>query len=883
MPFPVGAHLGRYEIRGALGAGGMGEVYRAYDPHLDREVAIKVLGAAFVADPDALTRFEREAMSIARLSHPNILAIFEFGREPPTDSGQPGAAFVVTELVDGETLRARLEQGPLPPRKAVAYALQIARGMGAAHAAGIVHRDLKPENIMVTRADQVKILDFGLAKPMELGTDEATRGGGPVTGAGVVLGTFGYMAPEQVRGQAVDHRADMFAFGTLLYEMLSGRRAFREDTAADTMTAILTKEPPDFDAAHVSISPALERIVRRCLEKTPELRFQSANDLAFALETLSSDSSAASARLDVEPPARQTRTSRLPWTVAALALVGMAAMWVWRGPADVAEPRWDSFTRVTEAAGEETSPALSPDGSTVAYAARVNRSWGIYSQRVGGRNATVLVDEPGRDEGGPAFSPDGERIAFHESDQDGGIFVAGATGESVRRVTDIGFHPAWSPDGTQIAFTTEEIVDPASRTNTSILYVVDAGGGTLRKVVEGDAAQVSWSPAGDRLVYWSNTGGQRDIYTVAAAGGSRTAVTEDPALDWSPVWSPDGRFIYYASDRGGAMNLWRTAVDPATGQPTGSPETVTAGVQASAALPSFSKDGARLVFRSRVGSINPVAVPFDPVTLGAGTPFLLDTQNNIRIPSDVSPDGKEVAYFSIGERQEDLFIGAVGGSMRRVTDDPARDRAPVFTPDGRSLIFYSNREGNWETWTIGIDGGGLRKIASPSGGTVYPLISPRGDTLVFSASAGAGVFQVPLDGGAQDSPTELPGTNLDSGYFQATGWSPDARRLIGNLSSDSGWPVGIAVYDLGTRTLTEVSKDATFATRWMADSRRVVYFTDHGLALVVFDTITGTRTAVDVRLPGPSADETFAISPDNRTIYYGATRAEADIWIVERR
>ncbi len=330
-----------------------------------------------------------------------------------------------------------------------------------------MHRDLKPENVMITRDDQVKILDFGLAKPMELGGTDVTRGASHATAAGVVLGTFGYMAPEQVRGQAVDHRTDMFAFGAVLYEMLSGQHAFLGDTAADTMTAILTKDPPDLDTARLSIAPGLDRIVRRCLEKTPELRFQSANDLAFALETLSSYSTSAAAAIDVEPPARRGRAAWLPWTVAALALAVAAAAWAWRGPASAPGPRWASFTRVTEAAGEETSPSLSPDGTTVAYAARVNGNWGIYAQRVGGRNATAVVDDPGRNEGGPAFSPDGARIAFHESDADGGIFVAGATGESVRRVTDIGFDPAWSPDGAQIAFTTEEIIDPAGRQGTT--------------------------------------------------------------------------------------------------------------------------------------------------------------------------------------------------------------------------------------------------------------------------------------------------------------------------------------------------------------------------------------------------------------------------------
>ena len=607
MPLTSGTRLGPYDILAPLGAGGMGEVYRARDPRLDREVAIKVLPAALARDPDALARFEREAMTVAKLSHPNILAVYEFGRDD-------GTAFVVMELVPGETLRARLERGALPSRRAVAYALQIARGIAAAHARNIVHRDLKPENVMITLDDQVKVLDFGLAKSVDPAQSDMTRGAGVGTSVGTVLGTFGYMAPEQVRGLEVDHRSDIFAFGAVLYEMLSGERAFKGETAADTMTAILTKDPRDLDTTNLSISPGLDRIVRRCLEKTPDLRFQSANDLAFALDTLSTASTFSSATAQVAAPAPPRRGTWLPWAIAAAALLTAAVSWILMAAAKPAEPRFDHFTRITELAGEETSPSLSPDGSTVAYSVRVNGSWDIHSQRVGGRNATPIVNDPQRDEGGAAFSLDGSLIAFHESDDVGGIFVAGATGESVRRVTDIGFHPAWSPDGKQIAFASEEIVDPASRTGDSTLYVVPAAGGTPRKLVEGDGAQPSWSPSGQRIVYWSNTGGQRDIYTVAAGGGPRVAVTEDSAIDWSPVWSPDGRFIYYSSDRGGAMNLWRIAVDPSSGQPQGAPEAVTAGVQASAGLPSFSKDGARLVFRSRVASVNPVAIPFDPST-----------------------------------------------------------------------------------------------------------------------------------------------------------------------------------------------------------------------------------------------------------------------------
>ena len=882
MALAPGTRLGNYEIVAAVGAGGMGEVYRSRDPRLNRDVAIKVLSPQLANDPVAVGRFEREAMSVARLSHPNILSIFEFVHDRDT-------AFVVTEFVDGETLRAHLSQGALPVRRAVAYALQIARGISAAHARGIVHRDLKPENVMITRDDHVKILDFGLAKPVATTALDKTLATGIATAAGIVLGTFGYMAPEQVRGLDVDHRADMFAFGAVLYEMLSGERAFTGETAADTMSAILSQEPPDLDTAKLSISPRLDRIVRRCLEKSPDLRFQSANDLAFALETLTSGSTSSAAAAVARPPAR---ASRLPWAVAGLAIAAAATMAVFAGSNPLtrsilgggsrdAEARWSSFTRISENAGEETSPALSPDGGTVAYAMRVNSSWDIYAQRVGGRNATPIVNDPQRDEKGTAFSSDGSQIAFHISDATGGIFIAGATGESVRRVTESGFDPAWSPDGKQIAYSTEEINDPSSRLGESRLYVVSVSGGVPRKLLDGDGVQPSWSPSGGRIVYWSNVGGQRDIYTVASTGGTPVSVTNDAAIDWSPVWSPDGRFIFFSSDRGTAMNLWRIAVDESTGKVLGAPETVTAGVQASAALPSFSKNGSRLAFRSRIGSINPVAIPFDSASLRAGVPSLLDTRNNIRVPSSVSPDGRQIAFFSIGESQEDLFIGTPDGSIRRVTDDAARDRAPMFTPDGRSLVFYSNRGGTWQPWIISTDGGGLRMVAKPADSAVYPIISPKGDQIVFAGAAFSDTFTAPLTSSVS-SPSQLQGVAVGGKNLTVSSWSPDGRLLAGQLVAKSGQPAGVGVYNFAARKTAEISSDPTYAVQWLADSRRVMYFTTGG-QLVVADIATRARTVVDVRLPGAPATDMFAISPDNRMIYYGAMRSEADIWIVERK
>src|SRR5713101_8328137 len=289
MTLSAGTRLGPYEILAAIGAGGMGEVYRARDERLKRDVAIKVLPASFSTDPDRLRRFEQEAQAAGALNHPNILAVYDTG-------AYEGSPYIVSELLEGETLRSRLAGGAFTPRRAIGHGLQIAQGLAAAHEKNIVHRDLKPENIFVTSDGRVKILDFGLAKltqpdpgvGAETNLPTATAGTEP----GVVLGTLGYMSPEQVRGKPTDARSDIFSFGAILYEMLLGHRAFRGDTAADTISAILTKEPPDLSETNRKVPESLDRIVRHCLEKNPEARFHSASDIAFDLEAISGSSGA---------------------------------------------------------------------------------------------------------------------------------------------------------------------------------------------------------------------------------------------------------------------------------------------------------------------------------------------------------------------------------------------------------------------------------------------------------------------------------------------------------------------------------------------------------------------------------------------------------------
>ena len=394
MSLAAGARLGPYEILTPLGAGGMGEVYRARDPRLGREVAIKVLPADLQAHPDRLKRFEQEARAAGGLNHPNLLSVLDIG-------SAEGVPFIVFELLEGHTLRDALSRGSLPPRKALDFAVQIAQGLGAAHDKGIVHRDLKPENVFVTVDGRVKILDFGLAKlrpdfnPGGSGSDVATKSA--LTGPGVVLGTVGYMSPEQVQGLPTDARSDIFSFGTVLYEMLSGRRAFLASSAVSTMHAILEKDPPPLTETGRELPPALEPIVMRCLEKQREGRFQSARDLAFALEAIArgSGSRASLAGAPLAPmrsPARAWLAALSGAIALALALLAAVRLGYLQSPwaADKAPP---SYTRLTFRRGTVDGARFAPDGQTIVYSAAWNgKPDEVFTTRPGATESRTQID-----------------------------------------------------------------------------------------------------------------------------------------------------------------------------------------------------------------------------------------------------------------------------------------------------------------------------------------------------------------------------------------------------------------------------------------------------------------------------------------------------------
>jgi serine/threonine protein kinase/Tol biopolymer transport system component len=726
MPLTTGARLGPYEIVAPLGSGGMGEVYRARDPRLGRDVAIKVLPAAFSADPDRLHRFEQEARAAAALNHPNILGVYDIGTHAD-------APFIVSELLEGETLRERLQTGPVAVRKAIAYALQITRGLAAAHEKGITHRDLKPENVFITTDDRIKILDFGLAKLTQdqpaFGAASALQTAPPHTEPGLVLGTVGYMAPEQVRGMAVDHRADLFAFGAILYELLSGQRPFRRDTAPETMTAILNEDPSDLLATGRPIPPGLVRIVHRCMEKGPPARFQTASDLAFALEGLSDPSGTAKV-VGGSTPTR--RRGWLGWGVAALLLVTLAPI---------------AFRHVRERPSA-ASPMRFQIPPTVELA---------VSGNVG-------------------LSPDGRHLAFLAIGADGSVrlWIRGMDSLELRPL--LGSETAstappffWSPDSRLIAF------DAGGK-----LKKLDVSGGPPQTLCDLPSTAVggSWNRDGDIIV--GNTAG--GLLRVSEAGGSASPVTAlDPSrkedMHLLPSFLPDGRHFVYLRISHSAPETSGTYVGTLDAKPAEqSPRRLLPyAVGLTYAPPNDSGPG-RLLFL-REGAL--IAQPFDAMRLAlAGDPvpvaeqvgsyrdtgFFSTSANGILVYRTVDTDF-QVTWF---DRQ-----GTVSGRA----SEPGRFRGVALSPDGtRAVTSRTNPQdtAKADLWLLDLSrGSGATRLTLGAGVAEFPVWSPDGKRIVFTFR---GSLYQKLASGEKDEEDVLQWT--PPGLIKPTAWSPDGRFLL---------------------------------------------------------------------------------------------------------
>ena len=882
MTVAPGTRLGPYEITADLGEGGMGEVYRATDTKLKREVALKLLPEAFIEDPERLARFEREAQLLAQLHHPNIASIF--GLEE-----SDGVRALVMELVEGPTLAERLDSGPLPLEECLLVARQIAEALEAAHEKGIVHRDLKPANVKLRPDGTVKVLDFGLAKAWESESAGSGLSLSPTvtshhTRAGVILGTAAYMSPEQARGKPVDKRADIWAFGVVLYEMITGRHLFDGETVSDVLANVLKSEIPLQAMSDLTPVPVRE-LLRRCLERNLRNRLHDIADARIVLQELLEGGLEDAAPAPQAAP-QTSRFGRWPGWAAAFALGAAlaAALFLMREP-DRAATRSDipraSFRQLTFLAGAEATPALAPDGESFAFVKKVGGQSDIFLQRVGGSNAVNLTSScPGDDEE-PAFSPDGRQIAYHSECAGGGVFVMGATGESSRKVTDVGHNPAWSPDGFELAVADEQVGLPFGRGTTSHLWAVRIETGQRRLLSAHDAVQPSWSPDGRRVAFWGlhSDSSARDLYTVAADGSqsgahAAVAVLDDAPVDWSPVWAAGGRALLFASTRGGTMNLWRISVDPASGRPSGEPQPITAPSSWAGYL-SGSADGRRLAFVDRnVRDVIRVA-DFDPVAgtvtdLGRTVPIgTLEVNENVSL----APGGDRVLFDSAGMPQH-LYLADPSGGLRQLTEGEHRDRQGSFSPDGQWIVFQSDR---WQSsfGLIRADGSGLRELATGRESIgFYPHFSPDGSRIAAADTEGAYLLAVSGTGGAgavESLPP--PGDGLS---FWPIGFSPDGRRLGGALISVAGLSAGAAVYSLADHSYRRVSTEPVWEVSFLPDGRRVFLVTKQRAEVVDLD----SGSARDVVTMQDGTELVWAeLSADGRHLTWHEQTDESDLWL----
>ena len=778
MALAPGTILGQYEIRSPLGAGGMGEVYRAHDTRLDREVAIKVLPESLTTDPDRLRRFEQEARAAAALNHPNILAVYQMATHD-------GVSYMVTELLDGETLRERLRRGPIPLRKAIDYAGQIAHGLAAAHDKGIVHRDLKPENLFITKDGRVKILDFGLAKltqPTDSSELDATVAQG--TEPGMVMGTAGYMSPEQVRGKTADHRSDIFAFGTILYEMVTGKQTFRKPTSAETMTAILNEDPPSISQVTAATPPGLQRVVHRCLEKSPEQRFQSASDMAFALEALSDTGTTTSTG---GHPSISEPTSRRGIAIAGAALVILLAVgalaYFWMRPAPV--PKVSNFVQLTH------------DGQPKGF--------------IGTEGSRLYLYVTGHDYQGPAeMSTSGG-----EPQKLSGLPFANVTNAYLSR------------DGSELL-----VIDGHGVPNTGPLWSVPMLGGSPRKLADLDAQEGAWSPDGKSIAYSNGN----NLFTAQADGTGSKKVTTVGASGFifSLVWSPDGnhlRFTY--REKLAAIDYFM--------------EVSLDGADLHRLLPGWSKpseyeccgswtaDGKYFLFLAR-----------DQIwALPRKAGFLQSESKPIQLTSSPMPlsgplpssDGKKIFVVGRTNRGELTRYDLKSGRFEPYFGGISAEFVS-FSKDGQWMAYVSFPEGT--LWRSKLDGSERLQLTYAPSQAVMPRISPDGKNIVFFSfdpNHPARIYEVPLDGG---SPRQLMPDNPDP---QADpNWSPDGSKIV-FAGGPNDAASAVRILDLNTHQISTLpGSQGMYSPRWSSDGRYIPALSPDGKKAVLFDFQTGKWT-----------------------------------------
>lgn len=847
MALLAGQKLGPYEIQSSLGAGGMGEVYRARDPRLGRDVAIKVLPASFSSDRDRLQRFEQEARAAAALNHPNILAIFDIGDDR-------GAPYVVSELLEGETLRDRLRTGPLNPRRAIDHALQVTRGLAAAHDKGITHRDLKPENLFITNDGHVKILDFGLAKFTRPESSSESATVQVATEPGLVMGTAGYMSPEQVRGKNADARSDLFSFGAILFEMLSGKRAFHGETPADTMSAILKEDPPQLSETGRTVPPGLERIVNHCLEKNPAQRFQSASDVAFNLEALSEVTTTSKAGVKaLQAPAR----SWLRPALAVLLVIAACSATYFLG-AQRHGTSASSFHRLTYRRGAISEARFSPDGQTVVYGAALEgKPVELFTTRFDSTDSRSLGLEKTEL---LSISRNGE-LAVLLHPQVGGQAERGTlarvslAGGAPREVLDEVDSADWTPDGADLA--------------------VVRGGGSRRNHLEfpanktiyqpqGWISHLRFSPRGDLLAFADHipTGDDGRVVIVDREGKLR-AVSSFYTTVEGVAWSGDGKEVWFAASPSGAARA--ICALSLSGR-----ERVVLHVPGTLTLQDVTRDGRVLLTEDNT------QVQILALTPGESSEKNLSWFDWSSI-ADLSPDGKTLLFDESGEG-----VGARYGVFLRKSDGSPAIRLgdganPAMSPDGKSVAALDlSSPAQIELLPTGV--GQPRRLTNDALAHTRVGWVPDGSGLVYMAAESnqpARSYWMDLNG--KSRPITAIGT---TGVFV----TPDSKNLLALDGERKRWLYPLA----GGEPVPFPAKlnDDDLIVRFEPDGKSILV-RRRGVPAKIARVFLNSNQREELRQISPSdpagvqSISNIRFSADGKSYAYSYSRTLSDLWVVD--
>jgi eukaryotic-like serine/threonine-protein kinase len=829
MLLSAGTKVGPYEIQSPVGAGGMGEVYRARDARLDRDVALKIVSGSFARDTDRLKRFEQEARAVAALNHPNILAVFDVGQHD-------ASPYLVSELLEGESLREILDRGALPQRKTIEYGVQIAHGLAAAHDKGIVHRDLKPENIFVTKDGRIKILDFGLAKlalAAPEGPDDATIAvlG---TAAGVVLGTPGYMAPEQVRGQAADARTDIFAFGAVLYEMLSGVRAFRRDTPAESMTAVLKEDPPELADSVRPVSPALDRIVRRCLEKNPEQRFQSARDLSFALSALSGSDSSVGARAAAAP----RRMSIGVWLPMVLALIAVAGLTWFIARRPGAPP--DRMEFAIPVPGEVTNMTISADGQMLAFVSPDAKTGipMIFVERIGTSTAKEIAGTEGA--AYPFWSPDDASLGFFANSKLQRISASGGSAQSLAHV-NFARGGSWG-------------------SKNVILYTPDPGGPVWRVNADGsNAAPVTeklvgaftshrWPlflPDGEHFLFLAANFDTPDKNALSAIYFSSLGGKENRELlkARSNVGYAKG-YLFYTDDEGA---LKAVPFDAKNGTMTGDARMVVdrIGYQPSVYWGAFTvAENETVIYSATAEAAQSVLTWYDR----SGKEPKQTGETSVQANPSLSPDGTRAITDITDLKADNLDVwiqDLVKGTSTRFTFDPAEETSGVWSRDGQTIAYRDVRGGSGvnlkkanglEPEKSLVKLGVATDVAAIGNTNGYDLIpnswSPDDSQILCALqtstveSRGSELVLVPAAGGPLKPFLSGDGSRTNAQISTDGKW-------VAYASNESGaWEIYVTTFPAGAGKW-QISRGGGTEPRWRGDGKELFYLGPTAMLMAV--------------------------------------------------